>query len=358
MGDPLGIGPEIIVKALAQRGVRDAAKFHVYGIESCLARAADRGGYARDWTTIGVEGSPGAELPARDVVVFDHADLGPGQSQSGTALPGNADTGRKPGVTSRPGPTARGGRASLAFLEGAVAAAKLPRGHPRHATAIVTAPISKTSWNLAGEGRYPGHTELLAARFDAPRVAMMFVGPSLRVVLVTIHVPLRDVPGLLTTRKVEDAIDLGRGGCIRLGIGVPRIAVCGLNPHAGEGGILGTEDDGIIRPAIAGARARGIDARGPFPADTVFLGAATGEYDLVVAMYHDQGLIPIKLLDRDRAVNFTVGLSKTGEGGVIRTSPAHGTAFDIAGKNLARPDSMIAAIELAARVARNDPRTG
>jgi len=339
MGDPLGIGPEIVVKSLADPGLRASARFVVYGIEACLRRTAERAGIELDWLSVGRHED--ARVPDAGIVgLVDSPEVAP--TASGLASPA---------------PTARGGEASLLFLEGAISAAKLPPDHPLHTGAIVTAPISKTSWTLAGETRYPGHTELLAERFGARRVAMMFVGPSLRVVLVTIHVPLRDVAGLVTVDKVHDAIELGREGCARLGIPSARIAVCGLNPHAGEGGILGSEDEQVIRPAVQAARARGVDAGGPYPADTVFLAAAKGEFDLVVAMYHDQGLIPVKLLDRDRAVNFTVGLSPTGMGGAIRTSPAHGTAFDIAGKNLARADSMRAAIELAVRIAKTEART-
>jgi 4-hydroxy-L-threonine phosphate dehydrogenase PdxA len=153
----------------------------------------------------------------------------------------------------------------------------------------------------------------------------------------------------LSAAKVLDAIELGHLACQRLGIGSARIAVCGLNPHAGEGGLMGDDETRLISPAIAQARARSIDARGPFPADTVFLAAAAGQYDLVVAMYHDQGLIPVKLLDRNEAVNVTVGLP------TIRTSPAHGTAFDIAGQNRADAGSMRAAIELALRMAGPAP---
>jgi 4-hydroxythreonine-4-phosphate dehydrogenase len=159
-----------------------------------------------------------------------------------------------------------------------------------------------------------------------------------------------DVRNVLTIGKVYDPIDLGHQFCRQLGIAKPRIAVCGLNPHAGENGMFGDEESRIIRPAVDAARRVGIDAHGPFPGDTVFIGAAAGDWDLVVAMYHDQGLIPVKLLGWDKAVNVTVGLP------IVRTSPDHGTAFDIAGQGRASEGSMKAAIELAARLAAN-PRT-
>ena len=178
---------------------------------------------------------------------------------------------------------------------------------------------------------------------------MLFVGPSLRVMLATIHVPLVAVRDALTIGKVFEAIELADAACRDLGVARPRIAICGLNPHAGEGGILGVDESEVITPAIEQARRKGVDASGPFPADTIFNAAAApphgrGAYDCVVAMYHDQGLIPVKLLDGRLAVNTTVGLP------TVRTSPAHGTAFDIAGKNAADPCSMRAAIELAVRM--------
>jgi 4-hydroxythreonine-4-phosphate dehydrogenase len=249
-----------------------------------------------------------------------------------------------------PGPTAGGGELSFRSVEIAIDLCKLPASDPRRCDGLVTAPISKEAWALAGHTKYHGHTELLAERLSAPRSAMYFHGPTLKVVLVTVHVPLARVPELLTAERVLDTIQLGHAACIELGIASPRVAVCGLNPHAGEHGVLGSEDDAIIAPAIDAAHKRGIDASGPFPGDTIFLAAATppagkGKFDLVVAMYHDQGLIPVKLLDRERTVNVTVGIP------TVRTSPAHGTAYDIAGKGVADPSSMIEAMLLAARMA-------
>jgi 4-hydroxythreonine-4-phosphate dehydrogenase len=242
------------------------------------------------------------------------------------------------------GPTAQGGRYSFDLLLAAITECKSLSQEGRGA-AIVTAPISKDAWSMAGIAD-PGHTEVLAREFASPQSAMLFVGPSLRVILVTTHIALRDVPRTLTTQRILDCIRLGARACRGLGIAAPRVALAGLNPHAGEGGLFGDEDDRIIAPAVSEARAEGIDATGPLPGDTVFLAAARKKFDLVVAMYHDQGLIPVKLLDREQAVNVTAGLRWQGRP-VVRTSPAHGTAYDIAGKNLADPGSMRAAIELA-----------
>jgi 4-phospho-D-threonate 3-dehydrogenase / 4-phospho-D-erythronate 3-dehydrogenase len=207
--------------------------------------------------------------------------------------------------------------------------------------AVVTAPIAKESWKLAGY-RYPGHTELFAERTGARRHAMMFAGGPLKVALATVHVPLNSLWGRITIGAVFQPIDLLHQAMVELfDIPKPRIAVCGLNPHASEHGQFGDEEERIIEPAIFMAREQGIDATGPYPPDTIFLAARDGKFDAVVAMYHDQGLIPVKLLAFDQAVNLTIGLP------IIRTSPDHGTAFDIVGRNRANPGSMRAAIELA-----------
>ena len=217
--------------------------------------------------------------------------------------------------------------------------------------AIVTAPISKEAWHAAGMTTHPGHTEVLAEAFESPRSGMLFVGPKLKVMLATIHVPLAKVPGLLTSSVVLRAIELAHEACVAMGNASPRVAVAGLNPHAGEHGLLGAEDDAVIVPAIVKANTAGIDASGPWPGDTVFGRALKGEFDVVVAMYHDQGLIPVKLVDGAKSVNVTVGLSWNGRR-VVRTSPAHGTAFDIAGTGKADPTSMIEAIRLAVEMVR------
>jgi 4-hydroxythreonine-4-phosphate dehydrogenase len=213
-------------------------------------------------------------------------------------------------------------------------------------SAIATAPINKEALRLAG---YPwdGHTDLLAHLTGAKHVAMMFFSDELRVVLATVHVPLSEVPALLTQKLMEDTIALAARELPKFDKVPPRIAVAGLNPHAGEHGLFGREEETAIAPAIACCRARGIDVSGPFPGDTVFVRARKGEFDVVVACYHDQGLIPVKLVAFGRAVNVTLGLP------IIRTSVDHGTAFDIAGKGVADPESMIAAVLLAARLARS-----
>jgi 4-hydroxythreonine-4-phosphate dehydrogenase len=210
--------------------------------------------------------------------------------------------------------------------------------------AIATAPVNKEAFALAGLP-WKGHTGLLAHLTNTPRVAMLFYSDKLRVVLATIHVPLADVPRLLTRDVVDFTIDITARELPRFGLARPRLAFAGLNPHAGEHGVIGVEDVELLAPAIAEARARGIDVTGPWPADTVFGRAARGEFDAVIACYHDQGLIPVKLLAFGHAVNVTLGLP------IIRTSVDHGTAFDIAGRGVADPTSLVEAILLAARLA-------
>jgi 4-hydroxythreonine-4-phosphate dehydrogenase len=210
--------------------------------------------------------------------------------------------------------------------------------------AIATAPISKEALALAGLP-WRGHTELIASLTGAGSVAMMFHSDVLRVVLATIHVPLSDVPRLLTRAELERVLRLTARELPRFGYPAPRIALCGLNPHAGEHGVLGGEETGVHEPAVAACRADGIDVSGPVPADTVFTRAARGEFDAVVACYHDQGLIPVKLLAFGKAANVTLGLP------IIRTSVDHGTAFDIAGRGAADHGSLVEAVRLAARLA-------
>jgi len=210
--------------------------------------------------------------------------------------------------------------------------------------AVATAPVNKLAFARAGLP-WKGHTDLLAHLTASSRVAMMFWSEPLKVVLATIHIPLASVPGALTRALLDDIIDLSARELPRFGIAQPRLAVAGLNPHAGEDGLLGEEEERVLRPAIAAAQQRGLRIDGPFPGDTVFGRAVRGEFDAVIACYHDQGLIPVKLLAFGRAVNVTLGLP------IIRTSVDHGTAFDIAGKNVADPSSMIEATLLAARLA-------
>ncbi len=250
--------------------------------------------------------------------------------------------GAAPGATFAPGVlSAEAGRSAYDAIVRATEDAR--RGV---VAAIATAPINKEALRLAG---FPwnGHTDLLAHLTGAGHVAMMFYSDELRVVLATVHVPLAQVPALLTQRLVEQTIALTARELPKFGTMAPRIAVAGLNPHAGEHGLFGREEETAIAPAIACCRAKGIDVSGPFPGDTVFVRARKGEFDVVVACYHDQGLIPVKLVAFGRAVNVTLGLP------IVRTSVDHGTAFDIAGRGVADAESMIGAVLLAARLADN-----
>jgi len=235
--------------------------------------------------------------------------------------------------------SAAAGRAAYDTIVRAVDAAKR-----RDVAAMATAPVNKLAFARAGLP-WKGHTDLLAHLCGTTRVAMMFHSPQLKVVLMTVHVPLRDVPSLITPALVDQTVTLAADAMRRFGLARPRLAMAGLNPHAGEAGVLGTEDDAVLAPAVASARRRGVDVSGPFPADTVFVRASRGEFDCVIACYHDQGLIPVKLLAFGQAVNVTIGLP------IVRTSVDHGTAFDIAGKGVADPGSMIEAVKLAARLA-------
>ena len=241
--------------------------------------------------------------------------------------------------------SAAAGRAAYDAIVEAVGAAMAGR-----VDAVATAPINKEAFALAGLP-WRGHTELLAHLTGAPSVAMMFHSDVLRVVLATIHVPLSEVPRLVTQATLEQVIRLTARELPRFGCEAPRLALCGLNPHAGVGGVLGPEDQRVLEPAVTACRRDGIAVSGPFPADTLFVRASRGAYDAVVACYHDQGLIPVKLLAFGRSVNVTLGLP------IIRTSVDHGTAFDIAGKGIADHGSLVEAIRLAARLAAG-PRTG
>ncbi len=210
--------------------------------------------------------------------------------------------------------------------------------------AVATAPISKEAWALAGL-HWRGHTELLAHLTGASHAAMMFYSRPLRVILATVHVALACVPALITRDRLEALIHLAAAELPRFGFPRPRLALAGLNPHAGEHGVIGAEEDAVLRPAVESCRLSGIEVSGPFPADTLFARAVRGEFDAVVACYHDQGLIPIKLVAFGEAVNVTLGLP------IVRTSVDHGTAFDLAGKGVANPGSMVEAVLLAARLA-------
>ena len=320
MGDPCGIGAEIIIKALADPDLRQQATYIIFGFSEQLSYTADR-------------------LDADFVFFRDHHEDIRAYNHQITVL--DYDEFSAPAAMPR-GASKLGGAASMAFCEGAISAAR--RGL---IDAMVTAPVSKTSWKLAGHTKFPGHTELLAKRCGVKNVAMMFVSPKLKVVLATIHQALFDVRNSFTIGCVFNPMDLA-DQALRdwFGIEKPKLGVAGLNPHAGEDGRFGDEEQRIIEPAILLANEAGINATGPLPADTIYLKALDGEFDAVVAMYHDQGLIPIKLLAWRDAVNLTLGLP------IIRTSPDHGTAFDIAAKDTADPSSMKAAIRLAIELAR------
>jgi len=321
MGDPAGIGPEVVAKALADPAIRSLGRFIIYGMEEPLEIAAGLAEIEPCWFRCVHEEVTSIKS---GVALSDYDEFGAGFEL------------RRP--------SADCGRASLRFIEDAVDSAK-----KKWIDAIVTGPIHKISWKLAG-CRAPGHTEFLARKFRSKRVTMMFVGGPLRVALASTHIGLFELRNKFTIGLVFQPIDLLDEALRRYwGIRNPRVAVAGLNPHAGEGGRFGDEEARIIEPAILMAREQGINVEGPFPADTLFLKASHGHYDGVVAMYHDQALIPVKLLAFHNAVNMTLGLP------VVRTSVDHGTAFDIAGRNKANPGSLKAAIELACLLAANSP---
>ena len=284
--------------------------------------------------------------PRIAITVGDPAGIGPEIAQRAAADSRVLEVsepvlyGPSPGVTFSPGVlSADAGRAAYDTIVRAVDDVQ-----GGLVSAIATAPISKEAFRLAGLP-WVGHTDLLAHLTGARDVAMMFYADALRVVLATVHIALADVPRTLTARSIEATIALTARELPRFGFANPRIAVAGLNPHAGEHGLFGTEEETAIGPAIMACRTRGIDVSGPFSADTLFVRARRNEFDVVVACYHDQGLIPVKLLAFGQAVNVTLGLP------FVRTSVDHGTAFDIAGRGLADPESMIAAVLLAARLA-------
>jgi 4-hydroxythreonine-4-phosphate dehydrogenase len=308
LGDPAGIGPEVVVRALA---VRPERRVLVFGDPMILVAAAERARVPR--------------LPPESLRVV--TTLGPN-----AVVPGQ--------------PNDASARAQLAYLEAATDA--VLRGE---CSALVTAPISK-EWIARAGFTFPGHTEYLAARAGVSEFAMMLAGPNLRVVVATTHIALRDVPTALTPAGIASTITLTAEALARrFRLVRPRVAVAGLNPHAGEAGRFGDEEKRLVEPSIDIARSRlaeaGVDAivTGPHVPDVVFRQAAGGAFDAVVALYHDQGLIPVKLLHFDEAVNVTLGLP------FPRTSPDHGTAFDIAGTGQARPDSFLAALDLAAQLA-------
>ena len=314
LGDAAGIGPEIVIK------------LHVAGLPAPCVVYGDAGALRRAVAAL--------EAPLRVIELTDVSTLATYAHEVGClfvrpthpALPENLPLGRV---------DARAGQSAYDALCLAIDDAMLGK-----VSAIVTAPLNKEAMHAAGLD-FPGHTEILAQRSGTPYVAMMLVNDRLRVILATIHIALSEVSPTLTTALELRTIELAQQACQAMGIASPRIGVAGLNPHAGEHGKFGREDLDIIAPAIAQAQARGIKASGPWPGDTLFMRARLGEFDICVAQYHDQGLIPIKYLGIDQGVNITVGLP------FVRTSVDHGTAFDIAGKGIADPSSLREAFEMA-----------
>lgn len=319
MGCPAGIGPEIILRYFAEKDhpsdIRPVVLGDINVLEKC---AADL-----QLPAPCVPWLPGSPLPERGIPVVQLSDLKLSDIEWGH-------------------PNKSTGSAMAHYIEEAVKLAQ--QGHVQ---GIVTCPISKSSLNEAGYS-FPGHTEMLATLTQAPDFAMMMAGNTLKVTLVTIHCPLRDVPDRLTIDSVYKMIQITQQALrVDFGITTPRIAVAGLNPHSGEKLLFGCEEEEIIGPAVKRARRNKINVSGPYPPDTIFFKASSGEFDAVVCMYHDQGLIPFKLLHFDDGVNITLGLP------IVRTSVDHGTAYDIAGKGLASHKSLAEAIKLASIISRN-----
>jgi len=305
MGDPNGIGPEVIVKSLACSELTSLCEPVIFGSKEIIDHAKDLTGLL-------------VETKIQDIREFKLEDIKPGEVDK------------------------KSGKASLEYIKNSVEFALENR-----IDAIVTAPINKESTHLAGSD-YPGHTEMLSKLTKTKNFAMMFDCGKLRVTLVTIHIPLSDVPGTIDKDKILNSIQLTNEYLIKYyKIFAPKIAVCGLNPHASESGAFGNEERETIIPAIENAKDEGIDVEGPMPADTLFYYAQQGRWDGIIAMYHDQGLIPFKMLFFEVGVNVTLGLP------IIRTSPDHGTAFDIAWKGIANPSSLLSAIKHAVFMANN-----
>ena len=320
LGDITGIGPEVALKALAVEAPADEARYLLIGDERHTRGLSQQLGLNLSLQTYGGRDEPGR--------IFLH-DPGP------EPLPEGLRAG-----------AATAAKAAVAWLrEGAE---RCLRGE---LDALVTAPVNKEAIVRAGQ-TFIGQTEFLSQLAGTERTAMMLLGQDergrwLRVALATTHLPLKQVSGRLTRAKIELVIELAARACRDLGLARARVAVCGLNPHAGEGGIMGTEEQTTIGPAVLAAQGRQIEVEGPLSADALFYHAYRGEYDAVVAMYHDQGLAPMKMVAFDTGVNWTLGLP------FVRTSPDHGTAYDLVGKNQANPSSMMSAIRLACQIARS-----
>ncbi len=316
MGDPGGIGPEVVVRVVSSRTIRNICQPIIIGDPGVLARCLSSVG--RRLRLLPIESS--ARIPKRSAAI---PVINPCQSIRK----------HRWGVVRKDY-----GKAAADYIRFAVAEALAGR-----VDGIVTAPICKEAIHRAGY-RFQGHTDYLAHLTGARQYAMMLMGRGLRVVLVTVHVGIGEVSRRLTRSRILGTIILADDACKRLGLRRRRIAICALNPHAGESGAFGSEEMDKIIPAIRMARRRGLNVDGPFPADTLFVEKIRKRYDLIVAMYHDQGLIPLKMLAFDVGVNITLGLP------IVRTSPDHGTAFDIAGRGVADPRSMTEAIKAACRL--------
>jgi 4-hydroxythreonine-4-phosphate dehydrogenase len=314
LGDVTGVGPEVTLKALSIDARESDSNYCIIGDTGRLQSLNDRFG-------LGLPLEPDLNDATARFQVYDPLT--------------------RPLPSGLPSGAAVAAQAAMAYLK--EGAQRCLRGE---LDALVTAPVNKEAIIRSGAEGFTGQTEFLSELAKTQRTAMMLLGADdrqrwLRVALVTTHLPLRQVVNGITREKVELAIDLAAQACAQLRLGRARIAVCGLNPHAGEGGKMGTEEIEVITPAIAAAVQRGLDVAGPFAADTLFYYAYRGDYDAVVAMYHDQGLVPLKMIGFEHGVNWTLGLP------FIRTSPDHGTAYDIAGQGKANPSSMLAAIRLA-----------
>ncbi len=321
MGDAAGIGPELILKLYAEGLPHPAV---VYGDAGVLQRTSDALGLSHRLRIVTLS-TPDAGTRQGDIGVLNR----------GHPLPHDLSPGRV---------DARAGQGAYEYLCHAIDDALDGR-----VRALVTAPLNKLAMQAAGLD-FPGHTEILAERTGTTDFAMMLANTELRVMLATIHIPLSAVPHSLSAESQRRIIGLADRACRSEGIARPRIAVAGLNPHAGEGGRFGDEEARHILPAIRRAQADGLAVSGPWPGDTVFMRARRGEFDIVVAQYHDQGLIPVKYLGLDEGVNITVGLP------FVRTSVDHGTAFDIAGQGIADPASLRAAMHMALRMSAADPQ--
>ena len=323
MGDPVGIGPEIIIKALASGRLCDCCRPVVLGDVAIMQREINK---------------------LKSPVKLDEIKSPEHISSTAEVLSIIAVSQLNADIVRCGQPTYETGSAMASYIVHAVGLAT-----DQKIDAIVTAPINKKSLQNA-DYDYPGHTEMLAGLTDTKDVVMMLAGEKLRVVLVTIHCSVSQIPQLLDPEKILRTILITHKSLKKyFSIDSPRVAVAALNPHAGENGLFGREEIDLITPAIKQAQNKGVDASGPYPSDTLFYQAAQGKYDVVVCMYHDQGLIPLKLLHFDDGVNVTLGLP------IIRTSVDHGTAYDIAGKGIASPESLISAVKMAAQMAETKP---